>query len=355
MKQFILYSWIVVLMVVLVGCSQDDADAVDSAQTPIEFTADSPARFITRGVIENNSQLQSAGFGVLAYMKGTNGATQCYDGGNNWNEGAPNFMYNQQVTWNNTNSNWTYSPVKYWPNDNNPADGSDAEGSQTNSYVSFFAYAPYTDLSSSPAIGITGLSANSATTAPTITYVWDAEADLLYDAKPDCYKTDINGSGSMSGAVQFSFKHALAQVKFKVRRTPGSSLAVTLKSLSVYGFKTGGVFDLGSSRWTSTTDFNPESFVPLILHSNESPALSITASTESAAHDLGSSLMIPAVSPPDAVLSYNITYSVGPKENTVNAGSIPLTSYEMGYQYTIIFTIDGEGIIVDATKYTEQW
>lgn len=342
MKQFILYSWIVVLMVVLVGCSQDDADAVDSAQTPIEFTADSPARFITRGVIENNSQLQSAGFGVFAY----------YTGADNWaTAGAgttPNFMYNQQVSY---EGGWTYSPVKYWPNDNNSADGSGAEGSQTNSYVSFFAYAPYNGT------GI-ALSNNTTTGAPTINYTWGAENDLLYASQLDCYKTMTSpGSyGTVGGQVPFNFQHALAQVKFKVRRSSSSGLAVTLKSLSVYGFKTGGVFDLGSSSWTSTTDFNPESYVSLILHSNESPALSITASTESAAHDLGSSLMIPATPDPSApVLSYNITYSVGPKENTVNAGSIPLTSYEMGYQYTIIFTIDADGIIVDTTKYTEQW
>ena len=233
MKQFILHSWILCLLVVMTGCSKDDAGAVDSAQSPIEFTTDGPALFITRSVIENNSHLQAAGFGVLAYMKGTNGATTCYDGGDNWNSGAPNFMYNQQVSW--STDHWTYSPVKYWPNDNNPADGSGAEGSQTNSYVSFFAYAPYCATPDpNAASGITALSLNNVTTAPTISYKWAADADLLYDAKTDCYKTDAAGDGRVSGAVQFSFKHALALVKFKVRRSSGFSLAVTLKSLSVY-------------------------------------------------------------------------------------------------------------------------
>lgn len=348
MKQFILHNWILCLLVVMTGCSKDDAGAVDSAQSPIEFTTDGPALFITRSVIENNSHLQAAGFGVLAYMKGTNGATACYDGGDNWNSGAPNFMYNQQVSW--STDHWTYSPVKYWPNDNNPADGSGAEGSQTNSYVSFFAYAPYTDLSSSPAIGITGLSANSATTAPTITYVWDAEADLLYDAKPDCYKTDAAGDGRVSGAVQFSFKHALALVKFKVRRSSGFSLAVTLKSLTVSGFLTRGTFDLGAKTpsWSSTTGSDSKTFDP-------EPDMKVTKDTEATAHEIGSSLMIPATPELSApVLSYTINYSVGPHENT-KTDNISLTSYEMGYQYTIIFTIDADGIIVDTEKYTEQW
>lgn len=343
MKQFILYSWILFLMVVLTGCSQDDADAVDSAQSPIEFTADSPARFITRGVIENNSQLQSAGFGVFAYMKGTNGATQCYDGGDNWNEGAPNFMYNQQVTWNNTNSNWTYSPVKYWPNDNNPADDSGASGSQEHSYVSFFAYAPYcANPDPDAASGITALSPNNVTTAPTISYKWAADADLLYDAKPDCYKTDPAGYGNVSGAVQFSFKHALAQVKFKVRRSSDFGRAVTLKSLSISGFSTIGTFNLGAKTpsWSSLSGSGS-----LSLRSSD---LSVTAITESAAHDLGGSLLIPGSS-----LTYSISYTIGGANYSHTA--TPISSLQAGYQYTIIFTIDNDGVIVNMTKYTEQW
>lgn len=335
MKQFILHSWILFLMVVLTGCSQDDADAVDSAQTPIEFTADSPARFITRGVIENNSQLQSAGFGVLAY----------YTGADNWATAGtgttPNFMYNQQVSY---EGGWTYSPVKYWPNDNNPADGSGAEGSQTNSYVSFFAYAPYNGT------GIT-LSNNTTTGAPTINYTWGAENDLLYASQLDCYKTMTSpGSyGTVGGQVPFNFQHALAQVKFKVRRSSDFGMAVTLKNLSVSGFKTGGVFNLGSSSWTSTTDFNPESDAPLSLRSSD---LSVTAITESAAHDLGGSLLIPGSS-----LTYSISYTIGGANysHDVSLVPTPISSLQAGYQYTIIFTIDNDGVIVNMTKYTEQW
>ena len=329
----------------MTGCSKDDAGAVDSAQSPIEFTADSPALFITRSIIENNSQLQSAGFGVLAYMKGTNGATQCYDG-ENWNTGAPNFMYNQQVSW--STDHWTYSPVKYWPNDNNPADGSGAEGSQTNSYVSFFAYAPYcANPDPDAASGITALSLNNVTTAPTISYKWAADADLLYDAKTDCYKTGAAGYGNVSGAVQFNFKHALAQVKFKVRCSSDFGMAVTLKSLSISGFSTSGTFNLGvkTPSWSS-----PSGSGSLPLRSTD---LSITAITESAAHDLGGSLLIPGSS-----LSYTISYTIGGANYShpdVSLVPTPISSLQAGYQYTIIFTIDNDGVIVDMTKYTEQW
>lgn len=336
MKQFILHSWILFLMVVLVGCSQDDADAVDSSQSPIEFTADSPARFITRGVIENNSQLQSAGFGVFAY----------YTGADNWaTVGAgttPNFMYNQQVSY---ESGWTYSPVKYWPNDNYSADGSGAEGSQDHSYVSFFAYAPYNGT------GI-ALSNNTTAGAPTVTYTWGADNDLLYASQLDCYKTMTSpGSyGTVGGQVPFNFQHALAQVKFKVRRSSGSALVIKVKSLTVLGFYTSGTFNWGdvTPTWSSTSGSGNKTFDP-------DPDMNVTADTEGDAQLIGSSLMIPATStPPATVLSYTINYSVGPQENS-KTDDIPLTSYEMGYQYTIIFTIDADGIIVDTEKYTEQW
>ena len=145
MKQFILHSWILCLLVVMTGCSKDDAGAVDSAQSPIEFTTDGPAHFITRSVIDDLNDLKEsdAGFGVLAYYTDTYTWDLCDGSGDvgHTSKVAPNFMYNQQVKW--STDHWTYSPVKYWPNDNNPADDGGATGSQTKSYVSFFAYAPY--------------------------------------------------------------------------------------------------------------------------------------------------------------------------------------------------------------------
>ena len=73
---------------------------------------------------------QADGFGVFAYHT---------DGDVYSNTSIPNFMYNQQVTWN--GSKWTYEPVKYWPNE-----FGDAAISDQVDYVTFFAYAPWTKL-----------------------------------------------------------------------------------------------------------------------------------------------------------------------------------------------------------------
>jgi hypothetical protein len=139
-------------------------------------------------------------------------------------------------------------------------------------------------------------------------------------------------------------------VKFKVRRSSGSALVIKVKSLTVSGFYTSGTFNWGdvTPTWSSTSGSGNKTFDP-------DPDMNVTADTEGDAQLIGSSLMIPATStPPATVLSYTINYSVGPQENS-KTDDIPLTSYEMGYQYTIIFTIDADGIIVDTQKYTEQW
>ncbi len=61
---------------------------------------------------------------------------------------APNFMYNQQITWGSslTTPAWTYSPAKYWPNGidkDNTSTPSNTATQGAEGKLSFFAYAPY--------------------------------------------------------------------------------------------------------------------------------------------------------------------------------------------------------------------
>ncbi len=72
--------------------------------------------------IETAADLQQVGFGAFAF---TTAETDYTAGQTTW---QPNFMYNQQVTYNGSTKTWDYLPTVFWP------DGK----------VSFFAYAPYT-------------------------------------------------------------------------------------------------------------------------------------------------------------------------------------------------------------------
>ena len=86
-----------------------------------------------------------AGFGVFAYYTDNFDYSPLY---------LPNFMYNEQVTWD--GSAFTYPVTKYWPNEH----GSEA-ASADQDRVSFFAYLPYVEVD--PA---TGMVINSSTSAP---------------------------------------------------------------------------------------------------------------------------------------------------------------------------------------------
>ena len=320
---------VMLFLLALTGCSKDEAGNDSDAPVPVRFEAGSPEVFKSRSLIESESALQGAGFGVFAY----------YTGATAWESAkasaTPNFMYNQQVTWDGTNSVWIYTPVKYWPNDNNPADNTGATGSQTHSYVSFFAYAPYTSSSI--------FSSNSAPGGPTISYTWAADADLLYASQIDRYKydsNDANDNGRVGDAVSFTFRHALVYIEhLKVRLQENTDRTVTLKSLRI-GYKTSGTFDLGNAEWTLTLGSGSRTI--------RDTDLTVTAYTAESAHDLGVS---PLLVIPD--ITYTIEYKIGETEYTHNDVSIP--GLTIGNKYTIIFTIDGDAIKVDTQKFTEQW
>jgi len=97
---------------------------------------------------EGITELKKARFGVFAYQ-----TTDNYDNTNPTTSPsniAPNFMYNQEVWFDNATGGpnaWVYSPVKYWPNGIDAANAAGAPSntakSDNNDRLSFFAYAPY--------------------------------------------------------------------------------------------------------------------------------------------------------------------------------------------------------------------
>ena len=143
-------------------------------------------------------------------------------------------MWNQKVSWDDTSA-WIYSPVKYWPNDNNPADDKGATGSQTHSYLNFFAYAPAVQAADLPghgvaeADGIIELTANSDYISDSYVYYRtsnekpfgsEKSVDLLWATRRNCYKYDSDGAnddGRVTDQVNLLFKHALTKLDINVR------------------------------------------------------------------------------------------------------------------------------------------
>ena len=225
------------------------------------------------------------GFGVFAY----------YTANQTWASAAattyPNFMYNQQVYWDDySTQNWVYEPLKFWPNENQPADDQGATGAQwPHSYLSFFAYAPYVDHTASLGTsGIINFSSNETKGAPTVTYALSdtpaEQVDLLWGTRGTATYQEADGTPNTDAAtvntdltkqttterVDFLFRHALASLDIYVQRvydefTPTgkkpdnddhtkifvSQLQLTIPAGQFYH---SGKLDLATGTWTGVSN-----------------------------------------------------------------------------------------------------
>lgn len=186
-KNYLLWALAVVS---LAGCSQNEITEVSpDAHPAVGFSVYTGTQ--ARGAETDNDAIQGSGkgFGILAY----------YTGQNSMGTGStPNFMWNQQVTFSSTGGDhWEYTPLKYWPN-------------TTSDKVSFYAYAPYEDQSTSPKIA---LSANNATGYPTIKFqIADAAKDMV-----DLVTDSVINQTKTTENVKFSLKHKLTKAVFKAK------------------------------------------------------------------------------------------------------------------------------------------
>ena len=206
------HSFLLFLPLLLWSCGAADtgADTPEGEAVPVRFDTyvaqNAASRAATQPLsnITDIASLRAAGFGVFGY----------YDDDKTYDSSVdtPNFMYNQQVTWNNGGSAWTYSPLKYWPNETGDA----ASGDRTDR-LSFFAYAPY--LSGDARLNF---SANNAKGDPTVTYTTPHDLgqclDVLYATQPGGTSPLTNLTKQNVGQnVTFSFHHTMSRLNFNVR------------------------------------------------------------------------------------------------------------------------------------------
>lgn len=216
------------IVLLMVGCAEEDAardpQVTGSAKVKgmaIAFGAEDPgdttkvSPYLTRAAVNtlNLSGVQTSGFGVFAAHTGLHTYAN--------SSISSNFMYNQKVTY--SSSNWTYSPIKYWPN------GED--GSDLPDYISFFAYAPYSETASAC---ITDFPLPIEMGDPWLIYrLADdvaSQVDLLY-ATPVLDKTKPASTATdAEKKVSFKFKHALACVGDKVTTSISEELGNLLKT-----------------------------------------------------------------------------------------------------------------------------
>ena len=194
--------------------------------------------------------MQGKGFGVFAYYTGAN----TYNDKNGASATlAPNFMWNQQVSY--SASAWGYTPVKYWPNEvkNGAVDNQGAESTNVNGgNLTFFAYAPYVlhsdaatgAITGTPDEGIIGFSGNTTKGDPTISYQVPAAGtdivDLLWGTKGST-STNVNGEGN-GGVVTTATSYVAAPVASRTTWAEDIAFNYTMNG-DLTKQKTNGVVD----------------------------------------------------------------------------------------------------------------
>lgn len=267
------YLWMVALAAALTGCAKD-SDLADNpvnpasptknntetvAKQPVLFgayvnrattRAGDPGVLVTSGATAGQINLQEKGFGVIAYYTDDDMYSPIYQ---------PNFMYNTKVTHN--GSAWAYEPVQYWPNET--GENAVSEGVDR---LSFFAYAPYVDVTPSTGVvtgddasGIVGLSRNGAFGDPWVKYYVSLDPAKQVDfswAVPQINMVKPN----VTDVVNMQFNHALAALNVQVdamidELAPGNNTLddntkIYIRSVSFEGLVTKGSFNLNSTKAT---------------------------------------------------------------------------------------------------------
>lgn len=212
-------------------------------------------------------QNAAVGFGVFSY----------YTDGHLYSQmSLPNFMYNQQVTYDNGTSKWTYTPLKYWPNET----GADTMSEDVD-HVTFFAYAPHVnnDLNTGKVIevidpvtgkatpetdattGIFGLSRAKDSGDPMVKYRVTYDPTKVVDL---CWSTPVMDATkpAVGTTVNFNFKHALAALNVQIdadvdlaaHADPGNALdantRIYVRSITFRGFAEKGQLNLNNDQNT---------------------------------------------------------------------------------------------------------
>ena len=250
-----------------------------------------------KGVMTTDKlKTEDNGFGVFAMYTGAdNYATATY---------RPNFMFNEHVSW---NGGWTYSPLKYWPNETTNDSQTPTQATMPDlEKLSFFAYAPYVNLTTSgdllaesdgyiestPSTGILAISKETRKDDPLVkwknTTDLDKNVDLLWGVAPAGMDyTSVKGTNvsttfgkplvnlvkpDKDQKIKFLFQHALSRMSISVVSAIDQIAAgddggkfdpdqtrVLIENVEIFGdFSTEGVLNLNNTKenvanWVQTS------------------------------------------------------------------------------------------------------
>ncbi len=173
---------------------------------------------VTRASEITNASITIYSFGVYAYAMRKESEDDTFDPSK-----AAEYIVNQEVSYNEESSKWTYSPMRFWP-------------ASDDYLMQFIGYAPYDAIP---------IKADKENNTLTIDYtVPEAVAD-----QKDLLVCSIVRESTDRTPVSLHFDHICTAVKFVVGDING-----TVHSIALKGVRNKGTFDMNTEEWTLVED-----------------------------------------------------------------------------------------------------
>jgi hypothetical protein len=317
-------KWFILAAILLSACSGDGtSDITDPTpsgnKTEIKVNAD-VGRMMegTRATtINSNTDLRSQDIRIDAYFNGTE--TECFS----------NAKLHYSSGWKFWSSDPGSETHYFWP-----IDGSQYSSGSDYTSLDFVGYCPYT----MPSYVTTSYNHSCG-----INFTCDMSDYMTSDeqsGKTEFMCAIASNRTAAGGTVPLTFKHPFAYIKFVVG---GSDADITIKSISFSEMKTSGtcVFNGTTSTWSSQSG---------------SATLSITENLQygSAKTETTPFLVIPN-NYGDKILTVKVSWTDWGEQIDHYLTTTVDLDWEAGYSYTYTLNVTKTDLIVDTTKFTEQW
>lgn len=216
----------------------------------------------------------------------------------------------------NSNGEWTYTPLVEWVE---------------NQTYKFYAYAPESIEGTSSYDYTNGISFDGFVVNGS-----KNQLDFVYAASGD---VPSGSEGSVRPKVQFTFGHMLSMIQFTIKSGFPNDVVLNISDFKFYGMNSKCDFDNGN--WGSSSEAIQEN-TPINLSDGRAQA------TETPADYADNCVVLPQAFSADVVyakFTINVPKSASIEtaiENKVITAKIPADTWEPGYRYNYIVTIDGQ-------------
>lgn len=222
----------------------------------------------------------------------------------------------------NSNGEWTYSPLKKW---------------EDNKTYRFAAYYPET-LTVTPTFDY---ATGSLTFTDVVVNKTDNQVDFIYDASGDI----LSRTDSPRAKVPFTFEHMFSMVQFTIKSGFPEDVTVGISGFKFYGMNSQST--LTDGQWSAAT--TPIASEDAIVLANDD---AIAAATP--VDYVDNCVVMPQAFENDVVFAkFTVTLtSTGTSLDKIPEGertaeitaAIPKDTWERGYRYNYIVTIDGQNL-----------